>query len=63
MVTSERADLLRVYDKTRVQRWEYTGSHIAFHAHVSLGWLPDGRCFVEDDREQQAWVFAGATSP
>jgi hypothetical protein len=35
---------------------------MAFHAYVSLGWLRDGRWWVEDSRANCGWIYAGATS-
>lgn len=59
-VTEKRIDLLRYYDKVRVRRWRYSGGGPWAEAHVTLGWLPDGRWWVEDVRDHgHAWVYAG----
>jgi DNA helicase II / ATP-dependent DNA helicase PcrA len=44
----EPADLLGVYGRRRtVARWWYRAEHSAFDEHLSFGWLPDGRRWVD----------------
>lgn len=51
--------LLREHGKGRLLRWR-TGTGGGWsEAFVTVGWLPDGRWFVEDTRVQHVWLFAG----
>lgn len=64
-VTETRIDLLRYYDKVSTRRWQYAGVHMAFHAYISVGWLPDGRWWTTDGRQTSphlAWVYTGLPS-
>lgn len=51
--------LHREHGLTRVWRWR-TGTGGGWsEAHVTVGWLPDGRWFVEDTRVPHVWLFTG----
>lgn len=50
MDAGEPADLLHLRGLRTVARWLYRAEHPAFEEHVMLGWLPDGRWWVDATR-------------
>jgi hypothetical protein len=59
-VIEERRNLLRVYGRRTVACWERTGTHMAWHDHVRVGWHADGWWWVHDSREHYVdWVYSG----
>jgi hypothetical protein len=58
----QRVDLLQVFHRRCVRRWRYHAGHPAFDEQVALGWLPDGRWWVEHTRTRLGWIFAADTS-
>lgn len=59
---AERVDVLQLRGKQRVLRWRSGTAGAHGEEFVSLGWLPDGRWWVEDTRHRLGWVWRAETS-
>lgn len=59
MASVQRVDLVWVYYRRTLARWQYHAEHISGEAHVRVGWLPDGRWWVDDTDQRTGWIFTG----
>jgi hypothetical protein len=48
---------VHVFHRRTVARWRYRAEHGAHDAHLAVGWLPDGRWWVDVTSERQGWIF------
>lgn len=52
-------ELIRMSDRHHVHRWRH-GLHGGWdERHIYLGWMADGRWFVERTGDNHGWTFSG----